>query len=445
MIRELQNDRWGEFSHHLKEAFKIERLDDGIPKKIVVAENVLNCLEEWLDLVFSKYQVLGGQIFEVLVEIIRSLRNCTSNFKTQKYIIENTNILRVMDNIFSNIVGVEPNNICLKVLLQFLINLSSSNKEATKAVFEIFFDKIKMCLSSNICEYESSALIYNFSLSVTITDTELINQIFDIYDSNSTNEFVIFFLERNVSSTHFWSVFTQFKMENKITTLEILKYMQLRKKAHNLPETGLELLTSSFLESVNIIFEMKLTEQNNMKIYELSLILEIISSLSSDENYRQKLQSNKDILINSGVILINIHRLGKVCNNCFTPVQKLSEFKVNSKLKEIATFGFKADLVRLIGNLCWKNRELQNLARTAELIPVILDCCNMDARNPFIMQWAILAVRNLCENNQENQKLIAGLYQEGTVSSEILNEMGLTLHSDGENQLKVVSLDSLKI
>ncbi|KAJ3648841.1 hypothetical protein Zmor_020613 [Zophobas morio] len=108
-------------------------------------------------------------------------------------------------------------------------------------------------------------------------------------------------------------------------------------------------------------------------------------------------------------------------------------------------FGFKADLIRIIGNLCWKNRTMQDLVREAELIPVVLECCNMDARNPFIMQWSILAVRNLCENNLENQKIIAGLHQEGTVSSTVLEEMGLTLHSSGdENGVKIVPLDALR-
>lgn len=61
-----------------------------------------------------------------------------------------------------------------------------------------------------------------------------------------------------------------------------------------------------------------------------------------------------------------------------------------------------------------------------------------------IIQWSILAVRNLCENNAKNQKIIASLHQEGTVSSEVLDEMGITLQDDGENKLKIVSFDSLK-
>lgn len=60
------------------------------------------------------------------------------------------------------------------------------------------------------------------------------------------------------------------------------------------------------------------------------------------------------------------------------------------------------------------------------------------------MQWAIIAARNLCESNVENQKIIASLTQQGVVSSAVLHEMGVSLHSDGSNQINIVPLDSLK-
>lgn len=63
---------------------------------------------------------------------------------------------------------------------------------------------------------------------------------------------------------------------------------------------------------------------------------------------------------------------------------------------------------------------------------------------PVIIQWAVLAVRNMCNNNVENQKIIASLTQQGTVSSAALQEMGLTLHNDGNKDITVVPLDTLR-
>lgn len=60
------------------------------------------------------------------------------------------------------------------------------------------------------------------------------------------------------------------------------------------------------------------------------------------------------------------------------------------------------------------------------------------------MQWVILAVRNLCEGNMENQKVIASLTQQGVVDSGVLKEMGLTLQQDQNNQFTIIPLDVLK-
>lgn len=46
------------------------------------------------------------------------------------------------------------------------------------------------------------------------------------------------------------------------------------------------------------------------------------------------------------------------------------------------------------------------------------------------MQWAIFAIRNLCEGNQDNQKIIAGMTRKQFVSNEVLEEFGLTLHTE---------------
>ena len=59
-----------------------------------------------------------------------------------------------------------------------------------------------------------------------------------------------------------------------------------------------------------------------------------------------------------------------------------------------------------------------------------------------IIQWVVLAIRNLCEMNQENQAVIGSMTKQGTVDSSILHEMGLTIHADKEKKLIVVPLEN---
>lgn len=46
------------------------------------------------------------------------------------------------------------------------------------------------------------------------------------------------------------------------------------------------------------------------------------------------------------------------------------------------------------------------------------------------MQWTILAIRNLCEENLENQEVIRNSTKIGVMDNAILKEMGLTLQEN---------------
>lgn len=100
--------------------------------------------------------------------------------------------------------------------------------------------------------------------------------------------------------------------------------------------------------------------------------------------------------------------------------------------------------------------------REIDGIPLLLDCCNIDARNPrkfefipfiplfknflarhvihnyhsctVILQWTIFALKNLSEANLENQEIIRNCKRKGLVDNSVLEEMGLTLHEDAEGK-----------
>ncbi|CAH1164454.1 unnamed protein product [Phaedon cochleariae] len=433
---------YGDFVPSVKDFFKIQRLDNGQPKRINVTEEVLIFLSYQLKNATTSFQQESSneETMKILSELFWALRNCSTSPQTQNYIVEKTDISVSVVRLFE---CVKKQQKFVQIILQFLLNLISANRTTTETIHNRFFYYIKKFISEKIFVYECSALVYNISLFVTLCDIETLEMIFDLNDSEHQNEFMCFYLESCVSKPEFWNIYEGLKVENRLKILEIQNQMQIQNNPHSLPDCGLNILINNFLKSGETVVQAYM--EDGLKAHEISLILEILSSISSREEYLSKLQNSKDILINAGVWLINVHRLGKTSDNCFTPVQKLSECdSISGDIGRHPAFGFKADLVRLIGNLCWKNTQLQDLARTAEIIPIILDCCNMDTKNPFIMQWCILAIRNLCENNPDNQKMIAGLHQNGTVSSEILEEMGINLQSDNEGHLKIVSLDSLR-
>lgn len=54
---------------------------------------------------------------------------------------------------------------------------------------------------------------------------------------------------------------------------------------------------------------------------------------------------------------------------------------------------------------------------------------------PVISQWAVFAIRNILENNVENQKLVQGLRRQGVADDSILRELGFCVQERDGNLL----------
>jgi len=104
----------------------------------------------------------------------------------------------------------------------------------------------------------------------------------------------------------------------------------------------------------------------------------------------------------------------------------LSEIRVAEANKELVPFRFRVDLVRIVANAVHRNPEIQDLVRSVpDGIYAILNQCNIDENSPFLREWGILAVRNLCEGNEANQQVIADLQTQGVVQDSLLEGAGL--------------------
>ncbi|KAG8997778.1 hypothetical protein FRB94_007461 [Tulasnella sp. JGI-2019a] len=66
----------------------------------------------------------------------------------------------------------------------------------------------------------------------------------------------------------------------------------------------------------------------------------------------------------------------------------------------------KRDLVRLLGILCHEDREIQDSVRERGGIPLIMNMCVIDERNPYLREHALFTLKNLLQDNPENKKLV---------------------------------------
>ncbi|KAG6578112.1 uncharacterized protein IUM83_10480 [Phytophthora cinnamomi] len=76
-------------------------------------------------------------------------------------------------------------------------------------------------------------------------------------------------------------------------------------------------------------------------------------------------------------------------------------------------FGYRSGLIRVIGNLCFRHTDHQDLVREQGYLPLFLNHCNIDETNPLIREWSLVALRNLCEGNEANQSYINALRPQG--------------------------------
>lgn len=97
--------------------------------------------------------------------------------------------------------------------------------------------------------------------------------------------------------------------------------------------------------------------------------------------------------------------------NCRT-LEHICEALNISRDHEINYFieGHKTELVRLLANLCYNNKEVSSaICSNTDLLVCILSSTQVDEENPGIGEWAKLAIRNLCELSDEGREKIKGL------------------------------------
>lgn len=158
-------------------------------------------------------------------------------------------------------------------------------------------------------------------------------------------------------------------------------------------------------------------------------MLDIVSSASAQGKYLTILKDDRSLFLNLGCLLQIIHKIGKKSDTAFSPIQKLEALVPNTNengdFEKEFSYAFKTKLVKSLAFLAHKNQKNQELAREMEIMQSIFECTNADARNPLIKEWSILAIRNICEGNLENQEMIKGLTKLGDAENPLLKEMGL--------------------
>ncbi|KAF0720282.1 Aste57867_426 [Aphanomyces stellatus] len=109
----------------------------------------------------------------------------------------------------------------------------------------------------------------------------------------------------------------------------------------------------------------------------------------------------------------------------FAPTHGHSTNAFTQAPKEDETYGYRSAGIRVLGNVVHQNTEAQDAMRTCGGLEVLLNSCNVDPTNPMIREWALVALRHVCEGNEANQAYIRALSPQQVVSDVDLTKMGV--------------------
>lgn len=226
------------------------------------------------------------------------------------------------------------------------------------------------------------------------------------------------------------SLYTRMNHHDRVTLLELLLAQMREEDADcGVPPAVASFLASSFQNGCSAVLSLATGSVSCNEVVQEALtvisLLDVLCEMTSDHREFMFLQDHPDLLVNTTDLLAQVHVIGKSSKNIFSASQNFTSFSGEAgSSPHSPVISFKAHLIRLIGNLCHNNTCNQNKFRELEGIPLILDNCTIDSNNPFIKQWAIFAIRNLLENNYENQELVASLEKRGSADYSALRELG---------------------
>uniref|UniRef100_A0A7M4E0I5 Ataxin-10 n=1 Tax=Crocodylus porosus TaxID=8502 RepID=A0A7M4E0I5_CROPO len=361
----------------------------------------------------------------LIAECFRCLRNACVRCAKNQHIIRNLQFIDVSVHLIQLLHGLENEQELLltafRCSLQFLGNLAAGNGDSQNSIWKCAFpDLFLTCLN----HHDVKIIAYCCMVLFTCLNSEKVRELLEQKNLNVALAVLKVYrkqLESEWSITLLELIMAKVSEKNEVTSEELAG---LLKQA--------DFLASCFQEKCQTVLRLTSAAKNEDEEALVTIrLLDVLCEMTSNNRQLEHLQTCPGLLETAVDILQLTHLAGKQATNVFTATHSVTG---EGEISHPAV-GFKSHLIRLIGNLCYKNKENQDKVYLLDGIPLILDNCSIDDNNPFVNQWAVYAIRNLTERNKRNQALIARMEQQGLADNSILENMGLEIEKRDEKLL----------
>ncbi|KAK6176090.1 hypothetical protein SNE40_014442 [Patella caerulea] len=389
-------------------------------------------------------------LLQNLTECFRILRNaCAGCQENQSLVLvfpENLNVTRKVLDKLSEIYRLPNILMSLRCAVQFLGNLCVGNPANQVEVYSGFLPILSKCIRTRdvlLCNY-CSMLIHTCLIGIEDkTDLTLNSHLYNIVTPilnmllEEDLDWGLLLIEDILLIPDFignLSIKTTLRERLFIVEviIDILKKNDLTKK-QPIHISNLKYLSNEIHQhSVQVLaVGMEDCPEGDISWLLVKMIEVLGLATSSLPEVYTDLQTDTQLLLTAINLLKSVDEIGKTGTNHFNTVDKMSELENVDSNHPV--YGLKRDLIRLIANMVNKHKDNQDKVREVEGIQLLLNQTNIDGKNPYITQWVVLAIHNLCEGNELNKATISGLQLQGVINNTpVLNELGIETKMEGD-------------
>ena len=346
--------------------------------------------------------------------------------------------------------------------IQLLGNITVQNEAGRERVWSVCYPEFitemldsSFSLCEPICFLVLNCLDNNNvkELFISLHGINLISQILFELTKNSSGDFCKLLLSRILFDLRgAVTLYSIFNRNRNLTPLLLMldfiiqsnefHFLSMHETAHLEVCTDLvELFCRDFLILKPILFEaLSLLKagwagEEHELLIEADMFKSILAILAVFSGFSQLLLSlqSKAIILQECLTLLDaltVYSQPKLAPT--SPMHPNIPPATESRVSELL-YGIKQHAMQLVANMLYSNsHNVSIIYEDKSLLVLILNHCRADMLNPFLTQWTILAIRNLCLDGRM-QLLIGELEKLGLDSKDVLKKAGFekTLDANG--------------
>uniref|UniRef100_A0A670XU10 Ataxin-10 n=1 Tax=Pseudonaja textilis TaxID=8673 RepID=A0A670XU10_PSETE len=360
---------------------------------------------------------------QLVSECFRCLRNacahCANNQNVMRslgLIDASIHVIQLLQKLESDL---ESHLTAFRCSLQLLGNIATGNRDSQNSIWKLAFPSLFL----NCLNHQDEKIIDYCSMVLFVClNPERTRQLQE--QNNLKIALRVFQTSRRCPELKWTYVLLTlpFSLFSRASLLELI-LSEMKESSVLIGEEMATFLAASFEEKSQSVLRL-VSATNDEEALVAIRLLDVLCEVTSNPEELQHLQACPGLLEVAISLLKLVHLAGKQTTNIFTTTYSTEQEEISHP-----AMGFKSHLIRLIGNLCYRNKGNQDKVYELNGIPLILDNCSIDDNNPFINQWAVYAIRNLTEENKKNQEFIARMEQQGPADNPVLESLGLKIES----------------